>query len=118
MSNLPPRDSTEEFLNSVLRTARTDLPEDKQLQNILMGIAGETGELIDCYKKQLFQGHDPDLSKVINEIGDILFYLTWLAHHQGFDLRCCMAANTAKLKKRYPVSFSTEASKERIDVDE
>ena len=34
----------EEFLQSVLRTARPNFSPEKQLNNVLLGLAGETGE--------------------------------------------------------------------------
>lgn len=105
----------DEYKTSVMRTARTDLPDDMQICNILLGLSGEVGEVVDLYKKHLFQGHDIDLVKVINEVGDVLFYLTWLAEHQGFDLQCAMAANKSKLEKRYPVDFNSSNSVNRIE---
>jgi len=103
----------DEFLKSVLRTARSNFSPEKQLNNVLLGLAGETGELIDCYKKQLFQDHPEDITKVINEVGDILYYLYLLSHTQGFTIDECMIANQAKLQRRYPVEFSPEQSLNR-----
>ena len=100
----------EEFMQSVLRTARKNFSHSEQLNNALFGLAGETGELIDCFKKQLFQGHDPDITKVINEVGDVLYYLYLLSNNQGFTIAECMEANKAKLQRRYPVEFSPEQS--------
>lgn len=102
-----------EYRESVLRTARTDLNKDKQLQNILLGIAGESGEILDCFKKQLFQDHPEDKTKIMNEVGDVLFYLYWLAENQGFTIEECMFSNKAKLEKRYPVTFSPTLSLNR-----
>ena len=104
-----------DFTNSVLRTARLELSKDHQLNNILFGLAGETGEVIDCYKKQLFQDHPVNLDKIKNEVGDVLYYLFWLAHHQGFTIEECMLKNKEKLEKRYPVSFSGDQSIYRMD---
>ena len=104
----------EEFLKSVLRTARHDISPENQLNNVLFGLAGETGELIDCYKKQLFQGHPADLTKIINEVGDVLYYLFLLSHNQGFTITECMEANKAKLERRYPVNFTSEQSINRL----
>jgi NTP pyrophosphatase (non-canonical NTP hydrolase) len=104
-----------EFTESVLRTARTDLPKDKQLHNILLGIAGESGEILDCFKKQLFQDHPQDSKKIMNEVGDVLFYLYWLAEVEGFTIAECMDLNKEKLQKRYPLAFSSDLSLNRVE---
>ena len=104
-----------EFTESVLRTARLSFSQEKQLQNILLGIAGETGEVLDCFKKQLFQDHPIDKNKIVNEVGDVLYYLYLLAYNQGFTISECMEANREKLQKRYPVTFSPEQSINRKD---
>lgn len=100
----------DEFLKSVLRTARTSFSAEKQLNNVLLGLAGETGELIDCFKKQLFQDHPQDVNKIMNEVGDILYYLYLLSHTQGFTIEHCMELNKQKLQRRYPLEFSAEQS--------
>lgn len=103
----------EEFMKSVLRTARLNFSPEKQLSNVLLGLTGETGELIDCYKKQLFQDHPQDLPKIMNEVGDVLYYLYLLSHTEGFSIEYCMELNKQKLLRRYPIEFSSEQSMNR-----
>lgn len=100
----------QEFRKSVLRTARTDMLPNQQLFNILLGLGGECGEILDCFKKELFHGHPKDRKKAIDEVGDVLFYLYWLAENQGFSIEECMLNNKEKLEKRYPVKFDPDLS--------
>lgn len=48
------------------------------LANYSLGLAGETGELIDEFKKTLFRGKSYNEKNVILESGDVLFYLIGL----------------------------------------
>lgn len=99
-----------EFLESIKRTKNPSIGVEQTLINSLLGLSGETGEVLDLYKKHLYQGHDLDLTKVMNEVGDVLYYLYLLAHNQGFTIEECMLLNKQKLEKRYPDSFSAEKS--------
>lgn len=98
----------------VAASARTDLPRDAQINNALLGLSGEVGELVDLYKKHLYQGHPLDLDLVKEEAGDILFYLTWLiVLLEGMDRAEILLRNADKLQRRYPDGFSVERSVHR-----
>ena len=100
----------------VAATARTDMPVKDQMANAAMGLAGETGEIVDLLKKHLYQGHDIDRDHVAEELGDVLFYLTWLAVHVfGFDRAEIMLRNADKLHERYPEGFKAERSVNRLE---
>lgn len=70
--------SPAEYIQSVLRTAKIGDTTDDVLINIVFGMQGETGELIDLAKKVMFHGHPINVEKVVSEVGDILFYTFWL----------------------------------------
>jgi len=75
-----------------------------------MGLSGESGELMDHIKKALFQGHDICIDKIINEVGDVLWYVAAVATALNKDLSEIAQHNVDKLKKRYPAGFSEERS--------
>ena len=83
--------------------------------NYAMGLSGESGEVTDSIKKELFHGHLGDPTGIKKELGDVLHYLTGLATMYGFTLEEIAIANIEKLKKRYPDGFSQEASINRED---
>lgn len=100
-----------QYQKHALRTANTDiLDKDKLLVNGAMGLNGESGEVIDIVKKHLFQGHDLDRDKLINELGDVAWYLAVSAHALGVTLEYICQKNVEKLLKRYPEGFSADAS--------
>ena len=98
-----------EYQKLALRTVSTEKSEDLILNGIL-GLCGETGEVADIIKKNLFQGHEFDVDKVVNELGDICWYIAVLAKGLDVDLETVMKRNINKLMKRYPDGFSTEKS--------
>lgn len=58
------------------RTSSTDGPEKAsydKLINGVMGLCGEAGEYIDVVKKMMFQQHELNADKLIEELGDVLW---------------------------------------------
>ncbi len=68
----------------------------------VMGISGEAGELLDAIKKHVVYKKPLDRINVIEELGDIEFYLEAL--RQGLDISReeTLRTNINKLLKRYP----------------
>lgn len=75
-----------------------------------MGLAGESGEVIDYLKKWVGHGHDLDRDYVEKELGDVLWYLAEIATALEMDLEKIAAKNNEKLESRYPAGFSTDRS--------
>ena len=67
-----------------------------------VGISGEAGELLDHIKKVIWQQHCIQCNYVIEELGDILFYLTSMCNCIGTDIDEVRKLNIEKLTKRYP----------------
>lgn len=105
-----------EYQQLALRTAGNLKPEDKILEGAL-GLCGESGEVSDLIKKHLFQGHPLDKEKIIEELGDICWYIAIAATGIGVDLETVMWLNIEKLKKRYPKGFEADKSINRKEVD-
>ena len=84
--------------------------------NYAMGLAGESGELVDLMKKEVHHHHNPDVEAIKKECGDVLHYLAGIATMYGLTLEDIAMANIEKLNKRYPTGFSVEDSIKRVDV--
>lgn len=97
------------------QAART-APCENQLATFALGVEGEAGEVADLVKKHIGHGHPLDVEKLKLELGDVLWYVAGLASVIGVTLSEVATANIAKLEKRYPNGFSTEASMNRADV--
>lgn len=94
------------------RTSATELKSDKLL-NGLMGLNGEAGEAIDYLKKCYFQGHELDKDKLIDELGDVLWYIAEACVGLGIDMEGLARQNIGKLYKRYPKGFEVDKSVNR-----
>ena len=84
--------------------------------HMIMGVAGEVGELLDAIKKSVIYRKELDMQHVIEEMGDIEFYLEGL--RQGLELTReeILAANIEKLQKRYESGkFSNQEANARAD---
>lgn len=57
-----------EYQRLAMRTAGTD-EDGSLLINGVMGLNGEAGECIDIVKKWMFQGHELEREKLIDELG-------------------------------------------------
>lgn len=102
-----------EYQKLAMTTLNPKLNEKDILINGVMGLCGEAGEAIDIVKKHLAQGHELDREHLIDELGDIAWYLAETAQVLGVTLEEVLERNINKLKKRYPEGFETEKSLHR-----
>lgn len=96
------------------RTSNTNGPEQAsydKLINGVMGLCGEAGECIDVVKKTMFQQHELETDKLIEELGDVLWYCAELACGLGVTLEEVAQRNIDKLRRRYPEGFDAERSR-------
>ena len=89
---------------------RTAEEKGRTWGNVGLGIAGEAGEVADIVKKHLYQGHPMDHEKLLEEVGDVAWYLALAATVAGVTLESVLEANIAKLTGRYPDGFEAEKS--------
>ncbi len=105
-----------EYQSAVKRTMTLHSSFDSALSNYSMGLAGESGELIDILKKHLYHGHELDKIKAFKELGDVCWYIAALAQVLGLTLEDIMGANIIKLQQRFPNGFNSADSIARKDV--
>lgn len=86
-----------------------------KMENGCLGLAGESGEVCDLLKKYLFQGHELNTERMIEEVGDVLWYCAELAEALGVGLDEIAERNIEKLRKRYPRGFEKGRSVNRDD---
>lgn len=83
-----------------------------------MGMCGEAGEASELIKKYAYHGHALDTEHLARELGDVLWYVSYMAHLFGYPLGKIMAMNQEKLAKRYPDGkFDAERSNNRKEDD-
>jgi NTP pyrophosphatase (non-canonical NTP hydrolase) len=86
------------------RLAMRTSPKDghDQIDNGVLGLLGETGELVDLYKKWVYQS-EPNtpfpFDEAVNELGDILWYLEELASGHKTTMNAISTLTFAGLDK-------------------
>ena len=105
-----------EYQKLAMTTLNPELEKKDVLINGVMGLCGESGEVIDIVKKHLAQGHELDKEKIIKELGDVAWYMAEIATVLDVELEDVFVKNIEKLKKRYPEGFSAEKSIHRDDL--
>lgn len=108
------------YQKEALRTdrvpARVGVDDATSLIVPMLGLAGETGQLLSEYKKHLRDGEAHRLFKerVSEELGDLLWYIANVASKFDLSLSDVAAANLAKVKQRWasersePLTFDAE----------
>lgn len=91
-------------------------PEDAHIWHMASCICSETGELFDAIKKRVIYRQDINLSNVLEEFGDLEFYMEGLRTALDVTQEECLAANVSKLLERYnKVKYSDKEAQERKD---
>ena len=90
-------------------------PSQCELLHAAIGIAGEAGELLDAVRKHVFDGQPLDRDNVIEELGDLEFYMMAAMMNIGVLRPHLQELNMAKLSKRYEAGYSDKAAQERAD---
>lgn len=102
----------EEAYELISEDGRKDL-----ILNGVLGLAGESGECCDIVKKYKFQGHDLDKTHILDELGDVLWYIAETASGLGVTLEEVAQFNLDKLHNRYKKGFTKEESMNRHEKE-
>ena len=105
--------NTEIFQREARRSLRDDLPYEAMCSNMCMGLAGEIGEVIDIMKKHIYQGKELDITDVIEEVGDVLWYIANFCNVNNITMDECMESNIKKLRERVHNGFTIKDANER-----
>lgn len=89
---------------------------DCNLWHMATGLSGEAGEVLDCVKRRVVYRKDLDHENLMEELGDIEFFLEGIRQAVGVTREQCLEHNVAKLSKRYSSgSFSNDEAQLRAD---
>ena len=79
----------------------------------MIGMNTEQAEIQDQIKKHLFYGKPLDKTNLVEEMGDLFWYLGVMSHELGVPFDEIMAKNNAKLRARFGAKFSERAALNR-----
>lgn len=114
-----------DFIKSSLITEARDMtPVLDRLQDIgtirllhaMVGLCTESGEFQDTIKKHIFYGKEIDKINLVEELGDLMWYMAVACDELGVSFEEVMEKNVAKLSARYKGKFSEEKADKR-DLD-
>lgn len=102
-----------EYQDLAQRTSRQNLTANEHLLNGLLGLAGECGECCDLFKKHVYQDGRDFHADLVEELGDVLWYVAETARALGVTLDAVARHNIDKLRRRYPDGFDADRSLHR-----
>ena len=102
-----------EYQGLAQRTSNGALDMNGHLFNGVLGLAGEAGECADLMKKHYYQDGREIYTDLIDELGDVLWYIAETASALDVTLDSIAQRNIDKLIRRYPEGFSANRSLHR-----
>lgn len=96
-----------EYQHEASRTINHELTPDARTMHAVFGLCSEAGEVAGIMQKR-YQGHPVDVNKIVDEAGDVLWFLQELCHEIDIPLENVARHNIEKLKKRYKGEGFTE----------
>lgn len=91
-------------------------PEQADMLHMAVGVAGEGGELLDAIKRHTIYQKPIDRENVVEELGDLEFFMEGLRDLLGISREETIAANKVKLGKRYAgLQYSDAQAIDRAD---
>lgn len=94
-------------------------PKEAHELHMAVGVSGESGELLDAIKKNVIYRKPLDRENVIEELGDLEFYMEGLRQSLGITREETLKANIEKLSKRYEgFRYSDQQAQDRADKKE
>jgi len=79
-----------------------------RIEHAIYGVVTEAGELMGAIKKAKIYGQDLDRVNLIEEMGDLMWYLALLSDDLGVDFEDLWKENIEKLEARYPEKYTDE----------
>lgn len=77
-----------------------------KLNHAVIGITGEAGELASAIQRAYYYGQGVDKANIVEELGDLLWYIALACNTLGVEMSDVMNRNIAKLQKRYPDKYT------------
>lgn len=91
-------------------------PLKAHLSHMVFGVTGEVGELVDALKKHCIYNKEIDMENVVEELGDIEFFLEGIRRALKITRDETLKSNITKLSKRYSAGkYTNEQAHERAD---
>jgi NTP pyrophosphatase (non-canonical NTP hydrolase) len=120
-SNTTEKSFTHQDMVRSLKKSGADILADLNILSVdllhmVVGISGEAGELLDAVKKHAVYNKPLDRENVIEELGDLEFYMEGLRQSLNISREETIQGNINKLSVRYNSGkYSNAQAQERLD---
>lgn len=114
------REMVAKLVKSPTEIQQSITPDGAALIHSGMGVCGEAGELIDAIKKHTIYLKPLDRENVIEELGDLEFYMEDIRRRIHVTRDEVLQANMNKLAKRYGPNFeyTNQKAHDRADKND
>lgn len=102
-----------EMLDFAGITRRTTPPMIQRLIHASLGLTSEAGEFASAIKAYIFYDRPLDRTNMLEELGDLFWFLAQACHALGVSFEEVQQINLAKLKRRFPDRFTTDKANVR-----
>lgn len=121
-----PRRRSDAYIRNCVKTESNDFEKMRnrlsdgnlRLLHSSIGLTTEVGEFADSIKKHIFYGRNLDRVNLMEELGDVLWYVSIALSELGYDYEQVMTKNIKKLKARYEEAFNQEGEENRDIIRE
>lgn len=103
----------QKLMLSLFKKHKTLSSKDAEILDWAMGLGGESGEVLELIKHQMFSNEKVDRMKLCKELGDVLWYVTALATSYDLSMQEVMDFNKLKLFHRYENGYTDNESFQR-----
>jgi NTP pyrophosphatase (non-canonical NTP hydrolase) len=118
MSEVPYKQFVKTLMKPGADILETMTPHRVDLVHLAMGVSGEAGELLDSIKKTVIYGKSIDRENIVEELGDLKFYIRGIQNVLEISDSEIEKHNRAKLAKRYEgLTYTDKAAQERKDKE-
>ncbi|WP_412990140.1 nucleoside triphosphate pyrophosphohydrolase family protein [Pediococcus siamensis] len=93
-----------EFNDYQKKANRTLFGNEQVLTNCALGLASESGQVVDLVKNYTFHGKELNREELTKEMGDVLWYLSQVAEWANIPFEQVAQENIETLNQRYPAN--------------
>lgn len=116
LQTMPYRSFVQALVKPGVAILREQTPRDASLEHMAIGVCGEAGELADAIKQGAIYGKGYDRKNIVEELGDLRFFMEEIAREFDFTEEEIVLYNKAKLAKRYAIlAYTNAAAQQRAD---
>lgn len=118
---MPEFDSIEDYQLEIATTHKEHAPLNEAEAKLLdwaIGLGGESGEVLELVKHNVFHKEPMDRVKLTKELGDVMWYVSAIATANNINLAHVVDFNIQKLRHRYKTGYNHKDSALRHQNEE